>query len=210
MAAPVSASTLIAVSKSLEDYLSIGLKNIALPRGLTSEITGPRSSGRTGLLLATLAAASSRGECCAVVDTCDRFHPASAAAAGVDLDGLVWIRCAGDAGKAFQVADWILHGGGFSVVVLDLSDLSARVRNRIPTSYWFRFRRAIQNTPTILLVCAEQAEARSTASRWIECGRAVPVWSGRKPARLLAGFSTRVTIRKPAPPETFTLDSEAF
>ena len=56
----------------------------------------------------------------------------------------------------------------------------------------------------------EEAEARSTASRWIEFGRAAPIWSGEKPGRLLAGFSTRVTIRKPAPPETFTLRSEAF
>lgn len=61
-------------------------------RGELSELTGPKSSGRTSLLLATLAAATARGEVVSVVDSLDRFDPAVAAAAGVDIMRVLWVR----------------------------------------------------------------------------------------------------------------------
>ena len=64
-----------------------------LPRGCLTEICGPASSGRTTLLLAALAAATRRGEFCVVVDASDALDPHSAAAAGVELDRLLWVRC---------------------------------------------------------------------------------------------------------------------
>src|SRR6202521_1102399 len=64
-----------------------------LPRGCLTEICGPDSSGRTTLLLAALAAATRRGEFCVVVDASDTLDPHSAAAAGVELDRLLWVRC---------------------------------------------------------------------------------------------------------------------
>ena len=64
-----------------------------LPRGCLTEICGPASSGRTTLLLAALAAATRRGEFCVVVDASDALDPHSVAAAGVDLDRLLWVRC---------------------------------------------------------------------------------------------------------------------
>src|ERR1700758_1531811 len=64
-----------------------------LPRGALSEIAGPASSGRTGVMLAALAAATRRYEACALVDASDSFDPASAASAGVDLGRLLWVRC---------------------------------------------------------------------------------------------------------------------
>src|ERR1700683_1408464 len=67
-----------------------------LPRGCLTEICGPASSGRTTLLLAALAAATRRGEFCAVVDASDALDPQSVAAAGVDLERLLWVRCGGD------------------------------------------------------------------------------------------------------------------
>ena len=63
-----------------------------LPRGQLSELAGPCSSGRMTLVLQLIAAATQRGEIAALVDTCDRLDVASAAAAGVDLDRLLWIR----------------------------------------------------------------------------------------------------------------------
>jgi recombination protein RecA len=63
-----------------------------LPRGQLSELTGACSSGRMTLLLQLMAAATRRGEIAALVDTHDRLDVASAAAAGVDLDRLLWIR----------------------------------------------------------------------------------------------------------------------
>jgi len=51
------------------------------PRGHVSELVGARSSGRTSVLLQTLAAATARGELVAVVDALDMFDVESAAAA---------------------------------------------------------------------------------------------------------------------------------
>src|ERR1700683_2612830 len=64
-----------------------------LPRGCLTEICGPASSGRTSLLLAALAAATQRGEFCAVVDASDALDPHSAATAGIELERLLWVRC---------------------------------------------------------------------------------------------------------------------
>src|SRR5579863_8710523 len=64
-----------------------------LPRGCLTEICGVASSGRTSLLLATLAAATQRQEACALVDVSDAFDPISAARAGVDFARLLWVRC---------------------------------------------------------------------------------------------------------------------
>jgi recombination protein RecA len=63
-----------------------------LPRGQLSEIAGPRSSGRLTLLLQLFRAAAARGELAALVDTFDSLDVASADAAGVDLDRLLWMR----------------------------------------------------------------------------------------------------------------------
>ena len=62
------------------------------PRGECSEIAGPASSGRTSVVCALMAAAGARGEVMALVDTLDRFDPVSAAAMGVDLSRLLWVR----------------------------------------------------------------------------------------------------------------------
>src|SRR6202049_5080971 len=64
-----------------------------LPRGCLTEICGPASSGRTSVLLAALAAATQRQEVCALVDISDAFNPYSAAAAGVNFERLLWVRC---------------------------------------------------------------------------------------------------------------------
>src|SRR5215217_3686304 len=55
------------------------------PRGQLSELVGPRSSGRTSVVLRMIAAATARGELVALVDALDMLDVESAAAAGVDL-----------------------------------------------------------------------------------------------------------------------------
>ena len=82
--APLVVSTGLAVLDALTG---------GLPRGALSEITGPASSGRTGVMLAALAGSTQREEACALVDASDNFDPASAALAGVDLERLLWVRC---------------------------------------------------------------------------------------------------------------------
>jgi recombination protein RecA len=66
-----------------------------LPRGCLTEICGSASSGKTSLLIATIAAATRRAETCVLIDASDSFDPASGAAAGLDFSKLLWIRCGG-------------------------------------------------------------------------------------------------------------------
>src|SRR6266566_5069013 len=64
-----------------------------IARGCLTEICGTASSGRTSVLLLALARATQRGEVCALVDASDAFNPTSAAAAGMEMSRLLWVRC---------------------------------------------------------------------------------------------------------------------
>src|SRR5208283_281431 len=172
-AAPLTVST----GAAALDALTGGL-----PRGTLSEITGPASSGRTGVMLAALAGATRRDEACALIDASDNFDPASAAAAGVDLDRLLWVRCGerdrsslrkdkdhrrtafGRLEQVLKVTDLLLQGGGFGLVVLDLGDIPAESARRVPLTSWFRFRRAVEPTATVLLVVEREPCAKTCAS----------------------------------------------
>ena len=92
------------------------------PQGCLTEIYGPSSSGRTSLMLAAMAQTTGREGLCALVDASDAFDPASAAAAGVHLERLLWVRCGGNAEHALKAADLLVQGGGFGMVVMDLAD----------------------------------------------------------------------------------------
>lgn len=161
-----------------------------LPRGCLTEICGPASSGRTALLLAALSAATQRREFCALVDASDALDPQSAAAAGVQLERLLWIRCGESSppqkhfstgqksdskrnegrnaenrlAQVLRVTDLLLESGGFGVVALDLADLPPQAARRIPLATWFRFRRVVEPTSTVLLTLAPQPIAGSCSS----------------------------------------------
>ena len=81
-----------------------------LPRGQLSELSGSCSSGRMTLLLQLMSAATQRGEIVALIDTCDRLDVASAAAAGVDLDRVLWIR---GSGSGIRDSRFGIRGSGF-------------------------------------------------------------------------------------------------
>ena len=169
-----------------------------LPRGALTEVLGPASSGRTSLVLAILAEAARRQETCALVDAGDAFDPASAAAAGVDLSKLLWVRCAGKAEHALRAADLLVQGGGFGCVVLDLGDVPPRLARRIPLTCWFRLRRAIENTPTVLVLVGQTSCAPSCASLILELKKGRATWSGTPGcSRLLRGALFEVSRRKP-------------
>jgi recombination protein RecA len=227
-------------------------------RGCLTEICGTASSGRTSVLLFALARATQRGEVCALVDASDAFDPASAAAAGMEMGRLLWVRCgekypsrkdndrdndndndknknqnqnqnkdhatarharhrkagaypsapASDlyqgmpsgipqvAEKRFgfshwesqlsqmlKVTDLLLQSNGFGMIALDLGDIPVRSARRIPLASWFRFRRAIEHTPTVLLVLEQQPIAGSCSSvlvkvsgvKWQVPGKKLPV-----------------------------------
>jgi hypothetical protein len=177
-----------------------------LPRGCLTELCGPASSGRTTVLLAALAAATRRGEFCALIDASDALDPHSAAAAGIDLDRLLWVRCDGNSPprhrdtekqenqkkgcaqtvfdfdrtgsrqserrleQVLRTTDLLLESGGFGLIVLDLADLPMQAARRIPLTTWFRFRRAVEHKPTILLAIEQHPIAGSCSSLLLQLG----------------------------------------
>ena len=92
------------------DLLSTPVRDF--PRGRISEIVGARSTGRTSVLHALLAASTGRGEFAALADTHNCFDPCSAASAGVELSKLLWIRCGGNAEHALRSTDLLIQAGG--------------------------------------------------------------------------------------------------
>jgi len=161
-----------------------------LPRGCLTEIIGPASSGRTSLLLAILAEATVRGEICALIDAEDAFDPASAASAGVRLERLLWVRSSHNAEHALKAADLIIQGGGFGLVVMDLGDTPVPTARRISLTSWFRLRRAVEHTPTVLVAVARQSNAKTCASLTLECRRERVAWISMAMSRGASGSKT--------------------
>jgi len=152
-----------------------------LPRGAITEIHGSASSGRTTLLLSSLAMATLQEETCALVDGGDTFDLSGAAMAGVSFDRLLWIRCRHNLENAFKAVDLLLHSGGFGLIVLNLSEVPPKAARRIVSSWWFRFRHAIENTPTALIVVTPLACVRSCAALVLELQSEAAVWPGTLP-----------------------------
>jgi hypothetical protein len=165
------------------DTLSAGDRDF--PRGRISEIVGTRSSGRTSVLHALLTASTGRGEYAALVDSKDAFDACSAASAGVELSKLIWVRCGGNAEHALRAADLLIHAGGFGVVALDLTEATPAALNRIPPTAWFRFRRAVESTPTILTVIADRPLAKSCSCMTVKMPPRRAVFTGQAPFLLL-------------------------
>lgn len=134
-----------------------------LPRGGLTEICGAACSGRTTLLLSALASRTADAEVCAVIDGCDAFDPYSAETAGVDLKRILWVRCQ-NLNQALRATDLLIKGGGFGLIALDLSDITPATLRHVPLNAWFRFRRAVENTPTILVVLEQESNAKTCAS----------------------------------------------
>jgi len=139
-----------------------------IPRGALTEICGPPSSGRTSLLLALMAAITRREESVALVDAGDALDPESAAVAGVDLKRLLWVRCSASGDRnlepALKATDMLLASGGFGMVAVDWGDIRPQAARRIPLTSWFRFRRAVENTSTSLVVVEQEPHATTCAS----------------------------------------------
>lgn len=175
-----------------------------LPVGAISEVNGPESSGRTSLVLSFLAQRTAGGQVCAWVDADDAFDPESAAANGVNLRQLLWVRClkvgvpvrGKQAAKpwtrleqALRTTDLLLQAGGFGAIVLDLGDTAAEHACRIPLATWFRFRQAADRARTCLVVVAQGNCAQSSAAVALECAALNPQIAG---GTVLRGFCYEV------------------
>lgn len=168
-----------------------------LIRGGITEVYGPSGSGKTSFTYALLHSATANGEYCAYVDASDAFDPFSASKAGTNLTNLLWVRCS-TAEQALRSADLLVHSGGWGMVVMDFADVRSSVMQRLPVSYWYRFRRAVENTPTVLVILERESYVRNCAAMTIELPRAGMQWSGAHPDfRILRGAAIEVFPRKP-------------
>src|SRR5215831_3725056 len=168
------------------------LLNGGLPVGAISEITGPISSGRTSIAMSFLAQRTQESVC-AWIDTRDSFDPESAAANGVCLNRLLWVRCSNNSStkpnhssrtaesiqsqpwtrldQAIRATDLLLQAGGFAAIVLDIADESIEHGRRIPLATWFRFRQAADRTRCSVIVLGQASYAQSSAAVVLECER---------------------------------------
>lgn len=198
-----------------------------LPRGQLSEVAGPRSSGRTTLLLQVIAAATARGEVAAVIDTFDRLDVPSAAAAEVRLDRLLWVRGqaisktdgATDVGwipgdesgrggrawgllertvdRALKALTLVLQAGGFGVVAIDLADVPPAALKRVPFTTWLRVQRTIEGSETACVLVVPEPLARSAGGLTLTLAGRT-TWAGAADrSRRLAGADVRVRVVSP-------------
>lgn len=179
----------------------------ALPRGEIAEIVGEPCSGRTALAQSMLATATLGGEVSALVDGDDAFDPASAQRAGAELAKLLWVQCGHRLDAALKATDMILHAGGFGLIVLDVCDILPRELNRVPISFWYRCRRALEHTSSVLLIVASAPIAGSCAARQISLERKQFRWAGSPPFQTIERLEIRAASRKP--PSTRPVDLEA-
>jgi recombination protein RecA len=108
--------------ESLDSLLKGGF-----PVGGMSEVTGPECSGRTSLAHSLVARVIESGKVAAWIDVSDTFDAPSAAAAGIELERLLWVRCGTtETSHIEQVREFVvpdsylipstpkrgLHGGG--------------------------------------------------------------------------------------------------
>jgi protein ImuA len=138
------------------------------PRAALSELAGRRSSGRTSVLLAALARAGRAGEATALIDTGGALDPRAAAACGVALPRLLWIRC--EPAQALKAADLVVSAGGFDIVALDLGD----ARPRVPTAAWVRLKHGAERQGTSVLVATPARAVGAFAAAAIELSGAAP------------------------------------
>ena len=183
-----------------------GIQNVdallegGLPVGAITEVVGPECSGRTSLALSFLAEMTQANKVCAWIDVSDGLDPESAAANGVELSRLLWVRCGiSDAPRIVPVSQPAfvlpekyfapppikkgLHGGGFgshprdeikgiSSAVSGLFRSEAAVPNRIELQKKPLVDRATKQLP---IVTRQGKRVPSSSKPWSRIGQALRV-----------------------------------
>jgi len=85
--------------------------------------------------------------------------------------------------QSLRVTELLLLGGGFGLVAVDLGDVPPRWARRAPLAFWFRFRRAVENTPTVLVVLGQAPCAKTCASLVLRLEPHAAYWSTAPPDR---------------------------
>jgi len=152
-----------------------------IPRNSITEVSGAASTGKSSFALSLLANVTKLGNACAWVDVNDALSPESAAAAGVELRRMLWLRMSAERREklsekpwsrleqALKATDLLLQAGGFAAIVLDMSDVLPQHTMRIPLATWYRFRLAAEHARTALVFLTQSPCASSCATLALRC-----------------------------------------
>jgi hypothetical protein len=190
LAERVPAALTLKIKQSPEQF-STGIADVdamlsgGIPRGSITEVSGGASTGKTSFALSTLATITQLGNACAWVDVNDALSPESAAAAGVELRRMLWLRMSSERRvkltdkpwsrleQALRATDLLLQTGGFAAIVLDMSDVLPQHTMRIPLATWYRFRLAAEHARSALVFLTQAPCASSCASLALRCDAAL-------------------------------------
>src|SRR5437588_10150410 len=113
--------------------------------------------------------------------------------------------------QALKCADMLAHGGGWGAIILDLSDISVEWVRRLPVSYWYRFRRAVEHSPTVFVVMEREPFVKACASMAIELLPAKPVFTGSNVNfQLLRSAGVSLVAKKPFRPRGAAFQATAL
>lgn len=162
-----------------------------LPRGKMVELIGRRSTGRFSIAMAALASATSMGEAAVFVDLGDGFDPQSAAADGIDLRRLLWVRP--KKLKEAVMAVELISAAGFQLVVLDAGRHT--VPGRVPDSSWVRLARTAEAQGTALLISTPYPLTGTASEATLYAHAGTGQWDG-DPICVLCGIDLDLTLEK--------------
>jgi len=99
---------------------------------------------------------------------------------------------------SLRATDDLLQAGGFSVIVMDMSDLRAEQVLRIPIAYWHRFKLAAEQAQTTLLVLTQTASAKSCAALMLRCEHSATLrrWQEGSETALFVGLKHQTTVER--------------
>ncbi len=164
------------------------LRPTALREGRLIEVCGEISSGRTALAYRMAAGATTRGELVGWIDLPNSLDPRFLMRAGVDLEGVLWVRPP-ELRAALRSAELLLKTG-FAVVTLDLEGASPRALGKMGTSVWSRLLRAVRESRATALVLGSERAVGSFATQSLHTERQ----RARFEAGLFEGLDNRATL----------------
>jgi hypothetical protein len=159
------------------------------------------------VLVRLLAGAVARGELVALVDVLDTFDPASAEAAGLDLDRLLWVRGHMTASpglcrdmnqraleQAIRALALVLQAGICGVVVFDAVGAPAAAVGRLPFTTWLRLQRLVEGSQTALVLVGGTPMARSAAGVSVQLAGAGGAGVGIRKSRFDRGLFEGIDV----------------
>jgi len=124
-----------------------------------------------------LASATGAGRFAALVDAGDGLDVDSAAASGVALEKLLWVRAA-DHVQALRCTETILEADGFALLVLDLAGPAGVGAGRcLPASAWVRLQRLSRASRSVVVLLSARPLAGPLAALTVRLRRVRSRWA---------------------------------